>query len=156
MKKLVILIFLLSLYIASPARLAAAEFSTGGTIFVPAYKGFYQIYGTTRDSYALTSTVFFHNIDPKQTIAMLTIDFFDSNGKLLKHLIENPLLIKPQNSKEITIQPRTQTDEDCATHLIVRWKSDKPANSPVVEVLMVGQVLNRGVSFLVQGYEVKE
>lgn len=150
----VIFIFLCSFNI-SPGQLAAAELSTGGTIFVPAYRSFYQIYGSTRDSYALTSTVLLFNRDPKQAVEVLSIDFFDSSGKLLKNLIDAPLLIKPQNSKEITIQPRTQP-EDCGAHLIVRWKSNQPANAPVVEVLMVGQVLNRGISFNTQGYEVKE
>lgn len=120
------------------------------------YRGFYQIYGTTRDSYALTSTTFLHNIDPKQTIEVLSIDFYDASNKLLKKLLDAPLLIKPRNSQEITIQPRTQSEEDSGSHLIVRWKSAQPANTLVVEVLMVGQVLNRGVSFLTRGCEVKE
>jgi len=156
MRKLLSLIFIFffSLNI-SPPQLAAGELSTGSTIFVPAYRSFYQIYGSTRDSYALTSTVLLFNIDPKQGIEVLSVDFFDSSGKLLKNLIDAPLLIKPRNSKEITIQPRTQP-EDCGAHLIVRWKSNQPANAPVVEVLMVGQVLNRGISFSTQGYEVKE
>lgn len=158
MKKLICIIFIVffSFTILSPYQLAAAELSTGGTIFVPAYRSFYQIYGTTRDSYPLTCTAFFHNIDPKRSIEVLAIGFYDSSGKLLKNLLDAPLLIKPQNSKEITLQLRAQPDEDCGTHLIVRWKSDQPANTPLVEVLMVGQVLNRGISFLTQGCEVKE
>jgi hypothetical protein len=155
MKRLIFIIFIF-LFSLSPYQLAAAELSTGGTIFVPAYRSFYQIYGSTRDSYPLTCTVFFHNIDPKQSIEALSIGFYDSSGKLLKNLIDAPLVIKPQNSKEITLQLRAQPDEDCGTHLIVRWKSGQPANIPLVEVLMVGQVLNRGVSFLTQGCEVKE
>ncbi len=157
MKKLLslIVIFFFSFNI-SPPQLAAGELSTGGTIFVPAYRSFYQIYGSTRDSYALTTTIVLHNIDPKQAIEVLAIDFFDSSGKLLKNLLDAPVPVKPRNSKEITIQPRKQADEDCGAHLIVRWKSSQPANAPVVEVLMVGQVLNRGISFNTQGYEVKE
>ncbi|MHB9075230.1 MAG: DUF3124 domain-containing protein [Desulfobaccales bacterium] len=138
-----------------PCHLAAAELSTAGTIYVPVYRSFYQIYGSTKDSYALSTTIFLHNIDSKQAVEVLSVDFFDSSGKLLKNLLNAPLLIKTRNSKEITIQPRTQP-EDCAAHLIVRWKSNQPANAPVVEVLMVGQVLNRGISFNTQGYEVKE
>ena len=46
--------------------------------------------------------------------------------------------------------------EDFGANLIVRWKSDQPVNPPLVEVLMVGQVLNRGVSFLTRGYEIRE
>lgn len=158
MKK--ILLFILVLFglfsFVSPTHLAAVELSDHGTIYVPAYRSFYQIYGSTRDSYPLTCTVFFHNIDPKQAIEILAIDFYDSSGKLLKKLIDAPLQINPQNTKEITLQVRAQPDEDCGTHLVARWKSPQPANAPLVEALMVGQVLNRGISFLTQGCEVKD
>lgn len=71
------LIFIMLAFLFSSAcQLAAAELSTGSTIFVPAYRSFYQIYGSTRDSYALTSTVLLFNIDPKQAIEVLSIDFF--------------------------------------------------------------------------------
>ncbi len=158
MKKLLLIIFVLlfPLNISSSSNLAAAELSTGSTIFVPAYRSFYQIYGTTRDSYALTSTFFLYNIDRKQAIEILSIGFYDSSGKLIKNFIETPILVKPGNSKEITIQPRTQPEEDCANYLIIRWKSNQPANTPIVEVLMVGQVMNRGISFSTRGQEVKE
>jgi hypothetical protein len=158
MKRLlfIIFIFLFSLNLSYSSKLAAAELSTGSTIFVPVYRGFYQIYGTTRDSYALTSTLFLFNIDSKQSVEILSINFYDSGGKLFKHLIEAPLLVKPRQSTEITIQPRTQPEEDCANYLTIRWKSNHPAHSPIAEVLMVGQVMNRGISFTSRGYEVKE
>lgn len=158
MKRLLFITFivLFSANLSYSSKLVAAELSTGSTIFVPSYRAFYQIYGTTRDSYALTNTLFFYNIDPKLTIEILSIDFYDSSGKLLKHLIDAPLLVKPLNSKEITIQPRTQPDEDCASYLMIRWKSNHPANTPIVEVLMVGQVMNRGISFSTRGCEIKE
>jgi hypothetical protein len=158
MKRLlfIISVFLFSLSLSYSSGIAAAELSTGSTIFVPAYRGFYQIYGTSRDSYALTSTFFLFNIDSRQAIEILSIDFYDSSGKLLKKLIEQPLLVKPRHSTEITMQPRTQPEEDCASYLTIRWKSTQPANTPITEVLMVGQVMNRGVSFATRGYEVKE
>jgi hypothetical protein len=158
MKRLlvIIFIFLFSFTLSYSSKIAAAELSTGSTIFVPVYRGFYQIYGTTRDSYALTSTLFLFNIDSKQGVEILSIDFYDSSSKLLKKLIEQPLLVKPRHSTEITLQPRNQPEEDCASYLTIRWKSAKPANTPAAEVLMVGQVMNRGVSFTARGYEIKE
>jgi hypothetical protein len=153
---LIIIILLFPLNLSYSSKIEAKELSTGGTIFVPVYKSFYQIYGTTRDSYPLTATLFFYNIDPKLTIEILSIDFQDSSGNLLKKMIDTPLLVKPRNSKEITMQPRREADEDCANQLIIRWKANQPANPPIVEVLMVGQVMNRGISFSTRGAEVKE
>jgi hypothetical protein len=138
-----------------PCHLAAVELSIGSVTYVPIYRSFYQIYGNTRDSYNLTSTVCLHNPDPKQAIKVLSIDYYNSSGNLVKKYIDEPITIKPWNSKELTIQPRTEP-EDFGANLIVRWKSDQPANPPIVEVLMTGQFLNRGVSFVTRGVEVKE
>ena len=157
MKRLIftIIIFLCSLNIIFSSQLVAAELSNGSTIFVPTYRAFYQIHGSARDSYPLTSTVHLFNVDPKQTVEVLSVDFFDQSGDLLKNLLLAPILIKPRNGQEITLERRARP-EDCGGYIIVRWKSGKPANTPVVEVLMVGEVYNRGVSFLTRGCEVKE
>ena len=155
MIKSILFLLILSLNIFLPYQLAAVELTTGYAIYVPIYRCFYQIYGSTRDAYSLTSTACIHNTDPKQAIKVLSIDYYNSSGKLVKKFLDEPITIKPWNSKEITIQPSTE-QEDFGGNLIIRWKSDQPANSPVVEVLMTGQILNRGVSFTTRGVEVKE
>ena len=144
-----------SLNTAFPADSLAVELSTGGTFYVPIYRSFYTSYGSSRDAYGLTSTVCLHNTDPKKSIVVYAIEQYDSNGKLIKKLLFEPITIKPWSSKEISILPDPQP-EDFGANIIVRWKSDQPANPLLVEVMMVGQVLNRGVSFLTQGQEIKE
>jgi hypothetical protein len=155
MLKYILFLLIISLNIFLPYQLAAVELTTGYAIYVPIYRAFYQIHGSTRDAYSLTSTACLHNTDPKQAINVLCIDYYDSSGKLIKKFINEPITIKPWNSKEITLQP-SREPEDFGANLIIRWKSDQPANPPVVEVLMTGQVLNRGVSFTTRGVEIKE
>jgi hypothetical protein len=157
MKKILSLMVMLmaSLSFIFPCDSTAVELSTGSTIFVPIYRSFYHSYGSSRDAYGLTSTACFHNTDPKQTVVVYAVEQNDSDGKLLKKILFEPITIKPWSSKDISILPGAQS-EDFGANLIVRWKSDQPANPPLVEVMMVGQVLNRGVSFLTQGQEIKE
>lgn len=154
-----ILSFIVTLFVSLnfivPCNSSAVELSNGSTIYVPVYRTFYQSYGSTKDAYGLTSTVCLHNTDPKHAIVVHAVDHYDSNGKLLNKFLFEPITVKPWTSKEITIQPSAQP-EDFGANLIVRWKSDQPANPPLVEVLMVGQVLSRGVSFLTRGQEIKE
>jgi hypothetical protein len=137
-----------------PFKSGAVELLISGTIYVPIYRTFYHSYGSSKDAYGLTSTACLHNTDPKQAIVISAIDHYDSNGKLIKKLLFEPITVKPWSSKEISLLPGGS--EDFGANLIIRWKSDQPANPPLVEVLMVGQVLNRGVSFLTQGQEIKE
>jgi hypothetical protein len=147
------LLILISVIVTSKS--SAGELSMAGIIYVPVYKLFYQSYGSTRDAYTLTSTACLHNTDPKRAIVIHTIDYYDSSGKLTNKLIDDPLTIKPWTSREITL-PHSSQPEDFGANLIVRWKSDQPVNHPLVEILMVGQVLNRGVSFLTRGQDIKE
>ncbi len=156
MKKILSCLVLLiaSLGFTFPCESAAPELSTGGTIYVPIYRVFYFGYSGSKDAYGLTATVCLRNTDPKHAITVNTIEHYDSNGQLLKKLLFEPITIKPWASKEITLLPAGS--EDFGANLIVRWKCDQPANPLLVEVLMVGQVLNRGASFLTQGQEIKE
>ncbi len=149
-----VVMLIASLNFTFPSDSGAVELLTGGTIYVPIYRTFYHSYGSSKDAYGLTSTAYFHNTDPKQAIVIYAIEHYDSNGKLIKKLLFEPITIKPWGSKDISILPTGS--EDFGANLIVRWKSDQPANPLLVEVLMVGQVLNRGVSFLTQGQEIKE
>lgn len=138
-----------------PCQAVAVDLLTGGTVYVPIYRTFYHGYGSSKDAYGLTCTACLHNTDPKNNITVYAVEHNDSNGKLVKKLLFEPITIKPWSSKEISILPAPQP-EDFGDNLIVRWKSDQPANPLLVEVLMVGQVLNRGASFLTRGQQIKE
>lgn len=157
MKKIFALVVMLIAFtnFMYPCGSAAVELSTGSTIYVPVYRAFYHSYGSSRDVYNLTCTVCLHNTDPKQAISVYAVEHYDSDGKLIKKLLFEPINIKPWSTKEITLLPGFESD-GIGAGMIVRWKSDQPANPILVEVMMVGQVLNRGASFLTQGQEIKE
>ena len=94
-----------SLIFIIPCKSGAVELVTGGTIYAPIYRSFYHSYGSSKDAYSLTSTACVHNTDSKQAIVVSAIEHYDSNGKLLKKLLFEPITIKPWSSKEISILP---------------------------------------------------
>ena len=105
MKKILLFVVMLitSLNFIYPCESAAVELLTGGTFYVPIYRSFYHGYGSSKDAYGLTCTTCLHNTDPKQAIVVSAIDHYDSNGKLVKKLLFEPITIKPWSSKEISI-----------------------------------------------------
>ena len=107
MKKMLIfmVVLLSSLNFIYPCKSAAVELSTGGTIYVPIYRTFYQSYGSSRDAYGLTSTVSLHNTDPKNAIVVYAIEEYDANGKLVKKLLLAPITINPWSSKRSPSYP---------------------------------------------------
>lgn len=156
MKKIIILIVMLTVLsgVMFFCKAEAVELSTSGTIYVPIYRTFYHGYSSSKEAYGLTVTACLRNPDPKQAIVISAIDHYDSHGNLVKKFVIEPTTLKPWSSTEISILP--DGTGDYGANLIVRWKSEQPANPPLAEVMMVGQVLNRGASFLTKGQEIKE
>jgi hypothetical protein len=149
-----VVMLITSLTLFFPCMSSAVELSTGSTIYVPMYRTFYNIYGSSKDAYGLTITACLRNTDPKQVIVISAIDHYDSDGKLVKKFVSEPITLKPWSSTELSIPPGGT--EDYGANLIVRWKSEQPANPPLAEAMMVGQMMNRGISFNTLGIEIKE
>jgi hypothetical protein len=74
---------------------------------------------------------------------------------LVKNHIAAPILFKPLSSKELVLKISEPT-KSSGVNFIVRWKAEEPVNLPLVEVLMVGFMQNRGISFLTQGRDIKD
>ena len=59
-----------------------ADLSTGQTVYVPVYSHIYQ--GDRESPIYLAVTLSIRNVDPKKPIMVLSADYYDSKGDLLK------------------------------------------------------------------------
>lgn len=122
--------------------------SKGQTIYVPAYSHIYS--GDRERPFLLTVTLSIRNIDPKQTIKITTVDYYETQGNLLKHFMETPVTLKPLESIRYVIPEKDKTGGSGA-NFMVEWKSDKLVNPPIVESIMIGTQSQQGVSFTSRG-----
>ncbi len=122
--------------------------SKGQTIYVPAYSHIYS--GDRERPFLLTVTVSIRNIDPKQPIKITTVDYYETQGNLLKKLMETPVTLKPLESIRYVI-PEKDKAGGSGANFIVEWKSDKLVNPPIVESIMIGTQSQQGVSFTSRG-----
>ncbi len=122
--------------------------SKGQTIYVPAYSHIYS--GNRERPFLLTITVSIRNINPKQTIKITTVDYYDTQGNLIKKIMDTPVTLQPLESIRYVISEKDKAGGSGA-NFIVEWKSDKFVNPPIVESIMIGTQSQQGISFTSRG-----
>ena len=145
------LIILLSICFFSPLPVNADEkigLSDGQIIYVPAYSHIYI--GNRETPFLLTVTLSIRNIDPNHQIKITLVDYYETQGKLLKKYVEKPATLNPLESLRYVVPERDKAGGSGA-NFIVEWKSDKFVNPPIVESIMIGTQNQQGVSFTSRG-----
>jgi hypothetical protein len=122
--------------------------SHGQTIYVPAYSHIYS--GDRERPFLLTVTLSIRNIDPNNLIKVTTVDYYETQGNLLKKFLSKPVVLKPLESIRYVIPERHKAGGSGA-NFIVEWKSDKSVNPPIVESVMIGTQSQQGISFTSRG-----
>lgn len=118
--------------------------SKGQTVYVPAYSHIYI--GNTQTPYLLAVTLSIRNISPTTPITITEASYYNSQGKFLKHLIQNPAQINSLSSSSFFIG-RDDTDGGAGACFIVRWESTVKTNPPIIEAVMIGTQSQQGISF---------
>ena len=93
--------FFLSLPVYADEKI---ELSDRQTIYVPAYSHIYS--GNKETPFLLTVTLSIRNIDPKHQIKITVVDYYETQGKLLKKYLEKPVILNPLESLRYVIPER--------------------------------------------------
>lgn len=145
----------LSICLSIPLTLYAAEnnikLSKGQRVYVPAYSHIYS--GDKEKPFLLTVTLSIRNIDPMHQIYITLVDYYETQGKLLKKNIDKPLTLNPLESLRYVI-PESDKSGGSGANFIVEWHSDGPVNKPIIESIMIGTKSGQGISFTSRGQEV--
>lgn len=142
---------LLSILLFFPPSSYAGEkavLSAGQVIYVPAYSHIY--YGNREKPFLLAVTLSIRNVDPKHEIAIIEVDYYETQGKRLKVYLDKPVLLKPLESLRYIIPERDKSGGSGA-NFIVMWKSEKLVNPPIVETIMISTMAQQGISFTSRG-----
>ena len=125
--------------------------SKGQLVYVPAYSHIYS--GNKERPFLLTVTLSIRNVDPKRQIIITVVDYYETQGKLLKKHIDKPLTLKPLESVRYII-PEKDKSGGSGANFIVEWRAEKVVNPPVIESVMIGTQSSQGISFISRGREI--
>ncbi|VEN74856.1 conserved hypothetical protein [Candidatus Desulfarcum epimagneticum] len=146
-------LFILFWFIFVPPLLSYAaekniDLSKGQVLYVPAYSHIYS--GNRERPFMLTVTLSIRNIDPKHRIKINMVDYYETQGKLLKKYMDKPIILNPLGSLRYVISERDKTGGSGA-NFMVEWQSNKFVNPPIIESIMIGTQSQQGVSFTSRG-----
>ncbi len=142
-----ILIILFSMPLSLKAQ-DKTELSKKQNIYVPAYSHIY--FGNRERTFLLAITLSIRNIDPKNSMKIVTVDYYESQGSLLKKFLNKPITLRPLESTRYII-PENEKVGGSGANFIVQWESDKFINPPIVESIMIGAQSGQGISFTSRG-----
>ena len=152
MKKYVVYCLVLIAVVFFSANLSHANddsiLSKGQTIYVPAYSHIYS--GDRESPFLLTVTLSIRNIDPQHQITIHRVDYYETQGKLLKSYLDDTVVLAPLGSVRYVVPERDKAGGSGA-NFMVEWKADKPVNPPIVEAIMIGTQSQQGISFTSRG-----
>jgi len=153
---IVFTLILLASWLAPPdCWSAASEFrlSKGQTLYVPAYSNIFT--GPRKLAFQLAITLSIRNTDLSSSFQVTSIDYYDTDGKLVRHYLDKAIILGALASTYVHIEEK-DTRGGFGANFIVRWKADKVINAPIVECVMIGATSGQGISFVSPAQEIRE
>ncbi|MBM4301775.1 MAG: DUF3124 domain-containing protein [Deltaproteobacteria bacterium] len=133
-----------------PAAQAGPEegLSKGQLVYVPVYSHVYH--GDYERKILLTGILSLRNTDPTHVISIVKADYYDSDGKLIKSYLPQPLTLKPMASTRFIVK-ESDTKGGSGANFLVEWRAEMEVNEPIMEGVMIGAAGQQGISFTSRG-----
>ncbi|MBU1041482.1 MAG: DUF3124 domain-containing protein [Proteobacteria bacterium] len=152
-RRLTVALTCVALLLVATAGFGLAEMSKGQTQYVPCSS--HTFHGPRTRQLDLTVTLVVRNVDTKRPLTLTSVDYYGSDGKLLRRYQAAALVIAPLSSREFVVDEKDK-DGGVGASFLVRWKSGEAVNAPIVEAVMIGSSNSLGVSYVNQGVPIQE
>lgn len=122
--------------------------SKGQTVYVPLYSNIFI--GDKELTWQLSSLLSIRNTDAFLPITISRVDYYDTDGKLVRKYLEKSQVLNPMGSAYFYVKT-SDTAGGWGANFLVEWKSEEKVNEPIIESLMTGHRGNHSVSFISLG-----
>lgn len=121
-------------------------------IYIPIYSDIY-IDSNNRE-HLLTATLSIRNTSFNDTLYISKIDYYNTEGTLVKNYIDKTISLNPMGSVNYVIE-KEDTSGGSGANFIVELSAKNANIKPLIQAIMVGQFNNKSFSFSTDGYSVK-
>jgi len=129
------------------------QLSMGQSVYVSIYSHIYS--GRKARPFDLAAILSIRNTDMNQPVTIVSVKYYDTDGKLLQEYLDEPLELKALASTRYIIMEGDKTGGSGA-NFIVKWKSKIRVTAPIIEAVMIGTHSGQGISFLSRGQVIEE
>jgi hypothetical protein len=124
----------------------------GQTVYVPAYSE--VLHGNANadgkpDRWLLSAMLSIRNTDPKNSMTLRSIRYYDTNGDLVRDYPAEKTL-GPLATAEIFVEHKDKSGGSGANFLVV-WNAPKPINAPIIETVHTNFFGTRSLVFTSAG-----
>ncbi len=123
----------------------------GQLVYVPVYK---NLYYAQQGHIPLNTILSIRNTSLTESIIISKVDYYDTNGKLLKSFISGPFSLSKMATKDFVISS-DELSGGTGANFVVKWDSEKKISTPIIESLMYGSVGTHSFSFASRGQEIE-
>lgn len=116
-------------------------------VYVPVYSNIYQ--RTRNERTALTSTLSIHNTSETDTLFITRIDYFNTEGELVKKHLESAIYVNTFETIEYVVDQQDNSGGSGA-NFVIEWHGSKKLN-PLFQAVMIGGLGNKTFSFTTEG-----
>lgn len=125
----------------------------GQRIYVPVYSHIFH--GDKERPFDLAVTLSIRNTDPEHAISLISVDYYNSEGKLVRKYLEGETKVNALSAAHFVVNESDRSGGAGAC-FVVRWKSEVKVTAPIVESVMIGTSTQQGISFSSRGQVIEE
>lgn len=122
--------------------------SKGQLVYVPLYSHIFT--GDRERPLNLAGTLAIRNADLKNGLTLLKVDYYDSNGRIIRSYLTEPTALGPLASRHFFVKEMDKGGGLGACFL-VRWRSEGKSVPPLIESVMISTRSQQGISFTSRG-----
>jgi hypothetical protein len=147
--KLILMILLMALSSGAAISQSPAGRSLGQSLYLTIYSHIWHgdvVASGERTKTLMSVSVSIRNTDLVKSIRILSAQYYDTDGKMLKAYVASPKTIGPMGTHELFI-PRSDDTGGSGANFVITWKSDTPASPPIVEGIHANLPAGRSIAF---------
>ena len=129
------------------------QLSMGQSVYVSIYSHIYG--GRKARPFDLAAILSIRNTDINQPVTIVSVKYYDSDGRLLKEYLDQPIQLKVLASTRYIIKEDDKAGGSGANFIVI-WKSNKKVTPPIIEAVMIGTHSGQGISFVSRGQVIEE
>lgn len=118
--------------------------------YLPVYAQIYHISHETKVN--LAATISIRNTDTEKKLFLKSINYFNTEGKLIRKYITEAVELKPCETIEIVIGAN-DNDGGTGANFIFEWAS-QDASKPLFESVMITTAGQQGIAFTCRGVDI--
>lgn len=134
------------------AKIEDSLFTVKQSVYVPIYSDIYLMDGSKTQQ--LTATLSIRNISFKDSIYVTSVNYYGSQGELIKEYTPSKILVKPMSSVEFVVE-QAESKGGPGANFVVNWGAVRSANNPLIQAV-INNNSHASVSFVTYGIVIKE